>query len=249
MVLNVKVLSPDAKLPVRRTPGAAGYDLFTPVDIVVAPKSKVRIPIGIAVQVPRDLSGIIKSRSGHALNKDIEASNGGVIDSDYRGEVSVLLRNLNEETPAEFKAGDAIAQMLLLPVISTKVVQVDELPETERGEGGFGSTDTAKAKPRARDASPVRKPSPEKGIPRQDVPDLRTMTLGEAKVILREWGIASERDYMTFLDHSRAVEHVRQVALERAAQGSKDAKVLRIAEDAKAHPVETIRDLVKKMNE
>lgn len=159
MVLRIKIIHPNAKPPQRRTPDAAGYDLFTPIDVHIPAKEKIVVTLGLAIQIPKDLSGIIKSHSEHALNLDVEASNAGVIDADHRGVVvGVILRNLGNE-PVSFAAGDSIAQLLLIPVISTNVIIVDSPPATERGDGGFSSTDQKKeeAKPSSRDMSPTRK--------------------------------------------------------------------------------------------
>lgn len=154
MVLKVKKLIPEAKSPVRRTEGSVGYDLFTPMAFSIPPESKYLVPLGIVMAIPENVEGKIESRSGLALKKDIRVE-AGVIDWDYRGEVGVLLRNLSKENTAHFEAGDSIAQLTLLPVITTKVEEVEELDETERGSGGFGSTDTKKTSP-VRDASPTR---------------------------------------------------------------------------------------------
>lgn len=157
MVLEVQCLSdlPNMKPPARQTEGAAGYDIFTPVAFKIPPRSKFLVCTGYAFAIPENVCGLLWSRSGHALRKDVETG-AGLIDSDYRGEIMVLLRNLSETQTAYFEAGDAVAQLLLLPVITTSVKVVEKLSETKRGEGGFGSTDTKK--PASRDASPVRPP-------------------------------------------------------------------------------------------
>ena len=98
------------------------------------------IPSGIAIELPRGYVGLVFARSGLAVKRGLTLSNGvGVIDSDYRGEVLVGLLNTSGE-PCEIMPGERIAQLAVLPVCACELIQVDELGQTERGEGGFGST-------------------------------------------------------------------------------------------------------------
>jgi dUTP pyrophosphatase len=132
----------EAILPTKGTTGAAGYDLYTPTDFSIGPGDRSVIDLGIEMEIPSGVVGVIKSRSGLAsrLSCDVGA---GVIDSDYRGSVGVLLCNNGKEW-VHFKTGDRIAQILFLLCYSGDLVEVDRLTSTNRGEGGFGSTDKRK---------------------------------------------------------------------------------------------------------
>lgn len=156
MQLKVKKLHPDAHLPRYATDGAACFDLHvigTPDRYLVEalePGEATSFRTGLAFEVPAGHVMLIFSRSGHGFNNDVRLSNCvGVIDSDYRGEVRVKLRNdqqshlgANPEnlTILTVKPGDRIAQALVLPIPSVELVEIGELSTTARGDGGFGST-------------------------------------------------------------------------------------------------------------
>ena len=126
-------------LPKRQTLGAAAYDLQASDNLVVGGGGEqALIPTGFAWSIPRGYVGIVKDRSGLAVKKEIN-THAGVIDSDYRGEIKVLIRN-NGYYPFEVKKGDRIAQMLIVKHESFDLIEVSELDETERSSGGFGST-------------------------------------------------------------------------------------------------------------
>ena len=132
----------DVPLPAYATEGAAGLDLRAVVEkeFVLHPGDRVSVPTGIAVAVPPGYEGQVRSRSGLALRHGIVLPNSpGTIDSDYRGELQVILWNTGDE-PFAIRRGDRIAQLVLAPVDRLSWDEVDELPETPRGEGGFGST-------------------------------------------------------------------------------------------------------------
>ncbi len=135
--LQVKLLSSLAKLPLRATNGSAGYDLFAASSIIINPWSRACINTDISIKVPTGTYGRIAGRSGLAL-KGITTA-GGVIDSDYRGNIGVILYNLSDD---EFKVnvGDKIAQLILEKIETPEVVQVSLLENTNRGDRGFGST-------------------------------------------------------------------------------------------------------------
>lgn len=140
--LRVKKLREEAVLPERKTPGSAGYDLCACIgrEFTIEPGELVIIPTGIAMEVPTGCAGMIFTRSGLGVKHGITVSNGvGVIDSDYRGEVHVGLRN-SSRTAYTVRPGERIAQLIVLPVCLPEVEEIDELSETQRGEGGFGST-------------------------------------------------------------------------------------------------------------
>ena len=143
MELKIKLLSPNATLPRYATAGAAAMDLTACIDepITIAPRQLVSIPTGIAIALPgADYVALIFARSGLGVKHGISLSNGvGVIDSDYRGEIRVGLTNLSDREYT-VQPGDRIAQLAVMPVTQAAVVQVDELDETDRGAGGFGST-------------------------------------------------------------------------------------------------------------
>ncbi|MBQ7901717.1 MAG: dUTP diphosphatase [Clostridia bacterium] len=133
----------EKKLPFYATEGSAGMDLSACIDedIVLAPMQRVLVPTGIAIKLPgSEYGAFLFARSGLATKKGITLANCvGVVDSDYTGEIKVGLINLGNE---EFviKNGERIAQMVIMPVAAAKFTVVDELEQTERGAGGFGST-------------------------------------------------------------------------------------------------------------
>lgn len=133
-------LVPNAKTPEYQTPGAAGADLFAVEDVQLYPGYWKAIGTGIAIDVPTDFEVQIRSRSGLAAKHGIAVLNSpGTIDSDYRGEVKVILIN-HGATTYDIKAGDRIAQMVLAPVERAIFGEVLKLSETLRGAGGLGST-------------------------------------------------------------------------------------------------------------
>jgi dUTP pyrophosphatase len=129
-------------LPRYQTPDAAGMDLHAAVDgpMQVAPGAVVAVPTGLAMAIPRGFEGQVRPRSGLAAKHAVTVVNApGTIDSDYSGELKVLLINHGRE-PFEIRPLDRIAQLVIAPVSQAELVEVDELPKTERGAGGFGST-------------------------------------------------------------------------------------------------------------
>ncbi|WP_300298088.1 dUTP diphosphatase [uncultured Intestinimonas sp.] len=147
MELKIKAVSPkvggEIPLPYYASAGAAAMDLHACVDgpVEVAPRALVSIPTGVAIALPSaDYVALVFARSGLGIKHGISLSNGvGVIDSDYRGEIRVGLTNLSD-VPYTVQPGDRIAQLMVTPVVRPALVQVEELDETQRGTGGFGST-------------------------------------------------------------------------------------------------------------
>lgn len=137
MELKVKRISPGAKLPSYGHPGDAGLDLFSAEDYVLGPHDVHAVRTGIKVAIPRGHVGLIWDKSGISLKGVHKLA--GVVDAGYRGEVQVVMVNLGRE-PFEIKTGMKIAQMLIQPVNDVAVAEADELDDTKRGEGGFGST-------------------------------------------------------------------------------------------------------------
>ena len=139
--LVVKRLRPDATLPAYMTEGAAGLDLAAALDapLVLAPGARAMVPTGLALAIPSGYEGQVRPRSGLAARQGVTCLNTpGTIDSDYRGEVRVILINLGQE-PVTIQHGDRIAQLVVAAVARLSVVEGD-IDETERGAGGFGST-------------------------------------------------------------------------------------------------------------
>ena len=138
----IKRLSSKVELPKYKTEGSSGLDLmaFIEKSIKLNPKESVLVPTGISVAIAEDLEIQIRPRSGLAAKSNISVLNTpGTIDSDYRGEIKIILFNHGKE---EFTINnkDRIAQMILMPVLKAEFEEVEELPKTIRGSGGFGST-------------------------------------------------------------------------------------------------------------
>ena len=140
--IRVKKLHPNAILPTYGTEEAAGADLYACLDapVTIEPGKTGWIGTGIAMEVPKGCAGLIYARSGMACKKGLAPANKvGVIDSDYRGPITVVLFNHGSE-PVTVTHGERIAQMVITPVITPAYVETDDLSDTDRGQGGFGST-------------------------------------------------------------------------------------------------------------
>lgn len=140
--VNIKRIKPNATIPTYGSINAAGADLYACVDSAVTVKASetIMIPTGISLELPEGYAGLIYARSGLASKKGLAPANKvGVIDSDYRGEVMVALHN-HSKVDAEIEPNERIAQLVITPYIMGLFNEVDELSETERGAGGFGST-------------------------------------------------------------------------------------------------------------
>ena len=138
----IKKLSPEVKLPSYKTSGASGMDLmaFISSPIIVKPNSSQLVPTGISLAFSENYEIQIRPRSGLAAKNNISVLNTpGTIDSDYRGELKVIIYN-HGDNDFVINNNDRVAQMILTPVIKMEFQEVDELPDTIRGEGGFGST-------------------------------------------------------------------------------------------------------------
>ncbi len=140
MKMNIKKLYDNSKAPTFAHPSDAGMDLYTPNKIEILPMQRVRIGIGIAFEIPEGYVGLIWDKSGVSYKQGLKLL-GGVVDSGYRGEVLVGVVNLSTETII-FEAGEKVAQMLIQKVEHPDLIEVDELTDTERGTGAFGSTGT-----------------------------------------------------------------------------------------------------------
>ena len=138
----IKKLNPDVKLPVYKTSGASGMDLMAFIEepIKISPNSSYLVPTGLSMAFSEDYEVQIRPRSGLAAKNNITVLNTpGTIDSDYRGEIKIILFNHGKED-FTINNKDRIAQMILTPVVKIKFEEVDSLPKTLRDEGGFGST-------------------------------------------------------------------------------------------------------------
>lgn len=140
--LKIKRLKEEAVLPERKTPGSAGYDLCACIaaEFTIEPGEIAIFPTGLAAEIPEGCAGMIFTRSGLGVKHGVAVANGvGVIDSDYRGEIHVGLRN-SSKVPYTVSPGERIAQLIVMPVCLPMVEEVEALSETQRGTGGFGST-------------------------------------------------------------------------------------------------------------
>lgn len=138
LAIDVKKLNENAKTPHFAHDDDAGMDLFAAEEVTIAPGESATIPTGIAMAIPLGYVGLIWDKSGHAIVRGLKVM-GGVVDAGYRGEIKIGIINHGKE-PHTFEAGDKVAQMLLQKVSQATFTEVDELSETVRGEGGFGST-------------------------------------------------------------------------------------------------------------
>ena len=148
MKVNIKKLSPTAKIPTKGTYASAGYDLYADVRsddddigvITIYPHQTLMITTGISVEIPNGYFGGIFARSGLSTKKSLRPANCvGCIDSDYRGEVIIALHN-DSNVQQEFSNHDRIAQLVIIPYLDVEFEEVDKISTTNRGEGGFGST-------------------------------------------------------------------------------------------------------------
>lgn len=142
MKVRIKKLNQRAVIPTYGSAGSAGGDLYSAEenDITVAPGQTAFIGTGLAVEIPQGLVGLVYARSGLACKKGLAPANKvGVIDSDYRGEIKVALYNHGKE-PQTVAKGERIAQLVIAPFVFAEYEETDDLSDTARGEGGFGST-------------------------------------------------------------------------------------------------------------
>lgn len=140
--INVKRLRPSAILPTYGSADAAGADLYACLEesITIGPGESRFIPTGIAMEIPRGYAGLAYARSGLACKRGLAPANKvGVIDSDYRGEFMIVLHN-HGSIPQTVEHGERIAQLVITPVFTPGFLEVQELSDTSRGAGGFGST-------------------------------------------------------------------------------------------------------------
>ncbi|MCL2761906.1 MAG: dUTP diphosphatase [Treponema sp.] len=142
LTLRISRIDPGVPLPQYESDGAAGMDLraFLAADLLIPPMGRVRVPTGLRMEIPKGFEAQVRPRSGLAIKNGITVLNSpGTIDSDYRGDVDVILVNLGAET-FTVQNGDRIAQLVIAPVSRVDLIEATELSVTGRGSGGFGST-------------------------------------------------------------------------------------------------------------
>ena len=141
VTLQIKRLDPDLPIPRYAHEGDAGLDLLSAVDVELKPGERTRVPTGIAIALPEGCAGFVLARSGRALREGLALPNApGLIDSGYRGEIQVVVVNLDPSDPIYIRRGEKIAQLVIQRVEGADIEVVDELPGSQRGEEGFGST-------------------------------------------------------------------------------------------------------------
>ena len=137
----VRLTAPEAAAPAYALPGDAGADLSLAEDVDLAPFQRALVGTGVAVAIPEGYAGFVHPRSGLASRLGLSIVNApGTIDAGYRGEIKVNLVNLDPTTPLTLRRGDRVAQLVVQPVVRARFVTVEELPGSERGAGGHGST-------------------------------------------------------------------------------------------------------------
>mgnify|MGYP005766058193 CR=1 FL=1 len=142
MKINIKKLNSNATLPTRGSEFAAGYDLYACLNesVTIRAGETVKIPTGLAIEIPEGYAGLIYARSGLATKKGLAPANKvGVCDSDYRGEYIIFLHN-HSKIDAMIEPNERIAQLIVTPFLAVTFEETNELSETKRGAGGFGST-------------------------------------------------------------------------------------------------------------
>jgi dUTP pyrophosphatase len=143
--LRIKMLDAGLPAPRYQHEGDAGLDLPSRVDVTLQPGERATVPTGIAVAIPRGYAGFVLPRSGLATRHGIALVNSpGLIDAGYRGEVAIVMINTDRLEVFHIKRGDRIAQLVIQQVVEATTIEVEELDETARGSGGFGSTGTSK---------------------------------------------------------------------------------------------------------
>jgi dUTP pyrophosphatase len=139
----IKRLDPDIPLPSYAKAGDAGADLATRIDFTIKPGERILVPTGISIALPDGYVALVHPRSGLAVKHGISIVNTpGTVDAGYRGELQVILINLDQNQSISFKKGDRIAQLVIQQVERAKFTEVSQLPGSDRSTGGFGSTGT-----------------------------------------------------------------------------------------------------------
>jgi len=139
--LPFRKLDPDAPLPAAARPGDAGFDLRSNIDLEIGPGGRALVPTGLAVAIPEGHAGLVLPRSGLASRHGLTLANSpGLIDPGYRGEITCAVVNLDRSDAVRIAKGDRIAQLVVVAIAPVEPVWSEELPPSERGDAGFGST-------------------------------------------------------------------------------------------------------------
>ncbi len=142
MRIKIKLLDDTLPIPEYAHSGDAGLDLYSSIDFILKPFERKKIPTGIKISIPTGYAGFIQPKSGLAIRKGLSMVNTpGLIDSGYRGEICILCINLDPKNSISIKKGDKICQLVIQRVEEVKLIAVDKLDDTNRGEAGFGSTE------------------------------------------------------------------------------------------------------------
>lgn len=162
--IQLRRLDPDVPMPAYAHPGDAGADLTTTVDVELAPGERAMVPTGIAIALPHGYVALVHPRSGLAARHGLSIVNApGTVDAGYRGEVKVMLVNLDARESVRLRRGDRIAQLVVQRVEEARFVEVTSLPGSDRGEGGYGSTGGFRSAPAP---APPETPHPNVGAQR-----------------------------------------------------------------------------------
>ena len=141
--ISILRLDPSVEMPSYAYEGDAGLDLHASATVDINPFERVLIPTGLAIAIPDGYAGFVQPRSGNALKRGLTIANTpGLIDAHYRGELKVIAINLDAHEPIHIERGERIAQLVIQKVPTVRLVEVDKLDETDRGCGGFGSSDS-----------------------------------------------------------------------------------------------------------
>lgn len=142
MKLKIKILDKNIPFPKFAHKSDAGIDLYSTIDYILKPFERKLVPTGIKIEIPEGYAGFVQPRSGLAINHGISLVNTpGLIDSGYRGEIKAILINFDQVENFEIKKGDKICQLVIMKIENAEIIFKDELDHSDRGEGGFGSTD------------------------------------------------------------------------------------------------------------
>jgi dUTP pyrophosphatase len=141
MKVLITRLDPDLPIPSYAKPGDAGADLYSRIDVELSPGERALVPTGIAIALEPGYVALVHPRSGRAIKEGLGMVNApGTIDAGYRGELQVILVNHDRDKKISIMRGERIAQLVIQPVIRAELIEVEKLPGTSRGDGGFGST-------------------------------------------------------------------------------------------------------------
>jgi dUTP pyrophosphatase len=139
--IQVRVLDPGLPPPAYANPGDAALDLRASLDVTLEPGERAAVPVGVAVAIPEGYAGFVHTRSGRALEEGLALVNApGLVDSGYRGELKVVVVNLDQSRPIKIGRGDKVAQLVVQAVEQVELQPVSELPPSPRGDSGFGSS-------------------------------------------------------------------------------------------------------------